>query len=316
MIPTQLHALLLEQWKIGAEHGRGSIERDRMELEAQIAKLDEQWIDTLRKHKAALETSSSEAWTNSLLAAHAERQVKYKRKREVVEQRLMELRLPPDQSPPDLSQFDARIHIVDAEIDRYCSTLAVKRRQLEYVGDYGSIENDKWLAEVAKFLERNPSLSMCRRELYAMTGTMGIQFDWTQWMMSYIDHAIHPAPRLPEPQRSDGLAFERACLGALNAAGWEGSLTKATGDQGVDIIARKGGLSIAVQCKDHNIPIGNGAVQQVHAGRSFHEADFAVVVSPSGFTESATQLAQKLGVWLVDPSALDSLDALLSRRSP
>ena len=138
-----------------------------------------------------------------------------------------------------------------------------------------------------------------------------MHFDWKTYVIRRVNDTISPAAELPEPHRSDGVGFEHACLAALVQAGWQGGVTRATGDQGVDIIARKGNLSIAVQCKYHNIPVGNGAVQEVHAGKAFHETDFAVVVSPSGFTESAIQLARKLGVRLVDSSSLHKLEELL-----
>lgn len=49
----------------------------------------------------------------------------------------------------------------------------------------------------------------------------------------------------------------------------------------------------------------------MHAEKAFYETDFAIVVSPSGFTESAIQLANKLNVLLVDPASLDVLENIL-----
>lgn len=139
----------------------------------------------------------------------------------------------------------------------------------------------------------------------------GVAFDWAAQAENLVDKLVKPAQDLPTPTRSDGIGFEHACLASLISAGWQGSMTKASGDQGVDIIVRKCELSVAIQCKNQSIPVGNGAVQEVHAGKSYYETDFAVVVSASGFTPSAVRLAQKLGVHLVDSSLLSILDQRL-----
>jgi len=65
---------------------------------------------------------------------------------------------------------------------------------------------------------------------------------------------------------------------------------------------------VAIQCKNTAQPVGNAAVQEVFAGKAFYEATTAVVVSRSGFTSSAIQLANRLTVALVDATALGDLD--------
>jgi HJR/Mrr/RecB family endonuclease len=127
----------------------------------------------------------------------------------------------------------------------------------------------------------------------------------------FVDESVQRAVDFPDVERSNGIEFERACLDALVDLGWKARLTKASGDQGVDIVAQKQSRVVAIQCKHYKSPAGNSAVQEVFSGKSFYEADAAAVVCPAGFTGSAVQLAQKLGVLLVDPSALDVLDELV-----
>lgn len=242
---------------------------------------------------------------------YEERRIKYEAAHAALRHRLTELDVPLKIPAPDFAVFDRHLDDIDSEISKYNSTLAVKRRQLEYSGEYGNVENKKWFAEIAKFIAKNPQITNSTGQLKMHFDSAEIHFDWKTYVMHRVNDTIGPADHLPEPNRSDGVGFEHACLAALVQAGWQGGVTRATGDQGVDIIARKGNLSVAVQCKYHNIPVGNGAVQEVHAGKAFHEADFAVVVSPSGFTESAIQLARKLGVRLVDSSSLHRLEELL-----
>ena len=93
--------------------------------------------------------------------------------------------------------------------------------------------------------------------------------------------------------------FEAHCADVLNCLGWVASLTRASGDQGVDVIARKGNVSLAVQCKLYSGPVGNKAVQEVAAGRKHYSVDYAIVVSDAGFTASARALATTNNVLLL-----------------
>jgi restriction system protein len=293
-----------EQRRISAQDAQSAIH-------AQIAQLDATWSETERKHQSAMSWSTSDSWSRSLLSAHGQRREKY----EVTRSNLLAYLSEHSVDAPLISiDFEAVLRFLDAimaEISKHEPTLAVKRRQLELVGDYGHVEREKWLAEILRFIAKNPTVATSIRAIQAACGEAAPTFDWNGYVACRVDEVICPAANLPEPVKSDGIAFEHACLAALVHAGWEGSLTKSTGDQGVDIIARKNDRSIAVQCKNYKAPVGNGAVQEVHSGKAFYEADWAIVVSPSGFTDSAIQLANKLGVLLIDPSFLGSLDERL-----
>ena len=76
-----------------------------------------------------------------------------------------------------------------------------------------------------------------------------------------------------------GIDFEHQCQQILAGRGWSARLTPASGDQGADIIAEKGGMSVVLQCKLYARPVGNKAVQEVAAARTFYDAGFAAVVS-------------------------------------
>ena len=69
-------------------------------------------------------------------------------------------------------------------------------------------------------------------------------------------------------------------------------------------------LSYAVQCKDYGESVGNSAVQQAVAARSYYRTDFAVVCAPNGFTKSALSLAAATDTLLVPPELLHDLDRL------
>lgn len=76
--------------------------------------------------------------------------------------------------------------------------------------------------------------------------------------------------------------------------------TKVTGDQGADILAWRHGKSYAIQCKYYSSNVGNKAVQEAHAARGYYECDCAIVISSSGFTKSAKDLAEKLDIRLIE----------------
>jgi hypothetical protein len=67
----------------------------------------------------------------------------------------------------------------------------------------------------------------------------------------------------------DGLAFEQECEGLLQLAGYFVERTPMSGDFGVDLLARKNGLTYAIQCKYYGVPVGISAVQEAAAGRQF-----------------------------------------------
>jgi len=103
----------------------------------------------------------------------------------------------------------------------------------------------------------------------------------------------------------------------LRAAEWEGflklvftelgyqvELTGMSGDQGVDLVLRREGRKIAVQAKGYAGGVPNSSVQQAYAGQGFYECHACAVITNSRFTESARELAGKLGCVLVDEERL------------
>jgi len=121
------------------------------------------------------------------------------------------------------------------------------------------------------------------------------------------------ASRDEEPSISsfDGHGYEEYCAGRLRDAGWETRYTPKSGDQGVDIIAERDGTRVAIQCKNYKQPVGNKAVQEVLAGKSYERADLAAVVSPASYTPAATELASATGVLLLHHKQLADLARLM-----
>lgn len=106
----------------------------------------------------------------------------------------------------------------------------------------------------------------------------------------------------------EGIEFENYIKKMLERMGYYSVKTTATtGDQGVDLLARKGMTKYAIQCKRYKNSVGNKAVQEVFAGASFYKCDKCIVVTNSHFTNSAKELAKANKVELWDRDKLKEL---------
>jgi restriction system protein len=88
-----------------------------------------------------------------------------------------------------------------------------------------------------------------------------------------------------------GVEFEEFVAAQLRTRGWSVIRTARTGDYGVDLVAKKDGTRMAVQCKRLARAVGVAAVQQVASGARHHGCNQAVVVTNQAFTKAARQLA-------------------------
>lgn len=97
-----------------------------------------------------------------------------------------------------------------------------------------------------------------------------------------------------------GTEFEEFIAKLFNSMGYSSSTTKASGDQGIDVIAEKNGIKYGIQAKCYSGTVGNSAVQQATAGKLFYGCDKVIVVTNNTFTKSAIKLAEANGVVLWD----------------
>lgn len=103
----------------------------------------------------------------------------------------------------------------------------------------------------------------------------------------------------------DGIAFEHYVAKMLRCNNFSNvEVTKASGDFGVDVIAKKNKQRWVFQCKHYSSPLGIRPIQEVFAGKERYKAEVAVVVTNSRFTSHAIELADCLGVLLWDREKL------------
>lgn len=101
-----------------------------------------------------------------------------------------------------------------------------------------------------------------------------------------------------------GIEFEAFIQDLFKRMGYSVNLTRASGDQGIDLIAKKNGLSIGIQTKCYSNSVSNKAVQEVAAGIKYYNLSKAMVITNNYFTKSAIELAISNDVTLWDRSLL------------
>jgi hypothetical protein len=80
------------------------------------------------------------------------------------------------------------------------------------------------------------------------------------------------------------LEFELLCAEILTAPGWTATSTKASGDQGADVIAEKSGTRIILQCKLYTGTVGNKAVQEAYTAQRHYFANASAVVTNADYS--------------------------------
>ena len=115
--------------------------------------------------------------------------------------------------------------------------------------------------------------------------------------------------------RLTGFEFEEYMAQVLRDNGFRHvEVTVECGDQGVDILAVRGGKTYAIQCKNYAGAVGNTAVQEAYAGAEYYGCDIPVVVCPTDFTIPAQELAESTGVELWDGERLSHMMRVSGRR--
>lgn len=191
------------------------------------------------------------------------------------------------------------------KIKEHEKTLGIKRNQILRQNDYGHIDQkqrDEWNKEIRTFLT---SIQFPSLDLFPVNEKLDFINMVDTWAKEASQNLVYDAEKVTPRE------YEAMCADILRDAGWEARLTKGSGDQGVDIVAQKNGKNVVLQCKRYSYPVGNSAVQEVLAGKSFYKADVAVVVSNQTFTPSAKELAQSSGVLLLHHEMLSDLESMM-----
>lgn len=110
---------------------------------------------------------------------------------------------------------------------------------------------------------------------------------------------------MPDFSNMNGYKFESWCAALLTINDFSNvTVTQGSGDHGADILAEKDDISYAFQCKYYSGTVGNKAVQEVYAAKTYYKRDIAVVMTNSTFTLQAQEEAAATHVKLWDKDKL------------
>jgi restriction system protein len=220
----------------------------------------------------------------------------------------------------DLEKIEEIIgSIIYEEVTTHLATLNKMKRQSCYKDDFGIIREDKWLSQFNYFcnnivynrIEKAIGIEVSEMCLYGGDTATMLQPEYTLALINVLNESQGAEQEEQisheELENADPYQFEALCAEVLASAGWEAAVTKGSGDNGIDIKAKKNGTYAVFQCKKYNSPVGMKAVQEILAGKVFEEADIAYVVSNAGFTDQAKMFASATGVSLLHYTELVSL---------
>lgn len=242
-------------------------------------------------------------------------------------------------------QWMVQIHVPDddplylairAVVQRHVHTLALEQRKRLVPDKYGVVDSASWDSEVDAFIDRVawphltktvPPRQLARSQALMIRNVLR--------RMPYADranvlratvravieaelaaHEATSAPARPSTTYSSPAELEAWCASTLRECGWTAQVMGGSGDQGVDVRASIQGTVLVVQCKLYSQPVGNGAVQEVFAGKAFYRADYAAVLSTAGFTKAARAVAAQTGVHLLTPDELAPFARRTGAESP
>lgn len=113
---------------------------------------------------------------------------------------------------------------------------------------------------------------------------------------------------LEEIDNLNGLEFENYISHLLKINGYkEIEITPASGDFGIDILAKKDDIKYGIQCKNYSSQVGSESIQEAYSGKQYYNCHVGVVVTNNYFTKHAKQLAEKNGIILWDREKLKEM---------
>jgi HJR/Mrr/RecB family endonuclease len=116
---------------------------------------------------------------------------------------------------------------------------------------------------------------------------------------------VADALSLTSADTMDGLEFERFLADMLRRLGYENVRLTERFDLGVDIVARKAGITWGIQAKRYSGLVKIAAVRQVYSALSRYGCDRGMVITNSYFSQPARILGGETGTVLVDRDSLN-----------
>ena len=101
-----------------------------------------------------------------------------------------------------------------------------------------------------------------------------------------------------------GPEFERELATLYRHLGYRVESTPSSGDQGIDLVLRKGGKTTIVQCKGHQAPVGPAIARELFGAMVAFGADDAILACTGGFTRGVKEFVRGKPIDLISASDL------------
>lgn len=180
--------------------------------------------------------------------------------------------------------------IVLYALDRY----VFKRQIAPSKHSFSEIESRESL--VAKIEEKGARLSQINDFLAAQAEYEERSTAWDQQQNDYW-------------QKLKGTKLENAVKALLEEKFWTVQTIKTVGDAGIDLICKRKGKKVLIQCKGEAKPLGVGAVRDAACVKAMEKPNLMVVVAPNGFTSGSKNAALKAGLKLLASADLVEIAA-------
>ncbi len=119
--------------------------------------------------------------------------------------------------------------------------------------------------------------------------------------------AAYAAASLAEIDAMSGIEFEKYVADLLRRQGYTGIKLTERYDLGVDIIARKDGVTWGIQVKRSSGMVKAAAIRQVVTALKHYNCDRAMVITNATYSRPAVELARSNSCVLIDRSLLTTL---------
>ena len=106
--------------------------------------------------------------------------------------------------------------------------------------------------------------------------------------------------RLEQLQKLDPVEFEEFCGYLYERRGYKAHMTATSGDEGVDLLLKKGNRTEVVQCKRYQGSVGQPTVRDMYGTMLHNNAVSAAIVTTGRFTKAAEAWAANKPIELVD----------------
>jgi restriction system protein len=178
-------------------------------------------------------------------------------------------------------------------------------RRLVTSDAFGEKRYDKFSKELKKFIFKK---STVWQSLDSLNYEVPFEDIWQSAVIKQIELVIQSQDEeMSYDPKMDPYDYEIFCANEFKRSGWDAQETKASSDQGVDVVANRDGLKLVAQCKKFAKPVGNSAVQEIVAGMKYYDAALGVVIAPNGYTPSAVKLASANDIQLIHHTEIKNL---------